>query len=98
VEHNEANLQGIDAVDKAAPVMDQKAPGDTAMNDTESESDREEVSAGAALSVPLNQVIFSICIRMLRKRNFSKICTSLRDGQDRYKISKKQLFENLYQS
>ncbi len=42
VEHNEANLQGIDVVDKEAPVMDQKAPVQAAMNDTESDSDKEE--------------------------------------------------------
>ena len=90
VEFTETNPKGIDAIEQQAP--------DTVMNDTESESEKEETPAGAALSVPLKQVIlkqviFSIPIIFdrYRKHNFSKICTRLKAGQGWYKISKRRL-------
>jgi hypothetical protein len=48
-EFTETNPQGIDVIDK-------EAPGDTVMNDTESESEMEQISTDASLSVPLQQV------------------------------------------
>jgi hypothetical protein len=54
VEFTETNPAGV--IDKEAPVKDTQAPVDTVMNDTESESEIEEISAGGVLSVPLNQV------------------------------------------
>jgi len=47
-------LQVSDATGQKAPADDQEVPGDM-MNDTESESG-EEISAGAALSVPMQEV------------------------------------------
>jgi hypothetical protein len=49
-------LQVSNATGQEAPEDDQEVPGDTVMNDTESESDIEEISAGAALSVPVQEV------------------------------------------
>jgi hypothetical protein len=57
-------LQVSNATGQEAPEDDQEVPGDTVMNDTESESDIEEISAGAALSVPVQEVC----------RFFSKSC------------------------
>jgi len=52
-------LQVSNATGQEAPEDDQEVPGDTVMNDTESESDIEEISAGAALSVPMQEVCLS---------------------------------------
>jgi hypothetical protein len=49
-------LQVSNATGQEAPEDDQEVPGDTVMNDTESESDIEEIAAGAALAVPMQQV------------------------------------------
>jgi hypothetical protein len=54
-EYTETNPKGIDAMEQEAPAIEQKAPGYTGMNDTESESEIEEISAGAASSVQLKQ-------------------------------------------
>lgn len=55
-EYTETNPKGIDAMEQEAPPIDQDAPGNAVMNDTESESEIEESSAVGVLSVPLNQV------------------------------------------
>jgi hypothetical protein len=47
VEFTETNPEDINAIDKKARVIDQKATHDTVMNDTESESEIQEISAGA---------------------------------------------------
>ncbi len=47
VEFNETNAKGSDVIDKEMSVIDQRAPNDTVMNDTESESEIQEISAGA---------------------------------------------------
>lgn len=52
-EFTETNPAGV--IDKQAPEKDQQAPG-TVMNDTESESEMEQVSTGAASSVVTQQV------------------------------------------
>ncbi len=45
-----------------APADEQEVPGDTVMNDTESESG-EEISAGATLSVPMQEVCLSFFLK-----------------------------------
>ena len=52
LEFTETNAEGIDASEQQAPMMDQ----DAVVNDTESESDKEETPAGAASSVLMQQV------------------------------------------
>jgi hypothetical protein len=59
------------AIDHEEHATDEQAPGDTVMNDTESES--EELSAGAALAVPMQQVCLSSKSCVL-KFSFSKSC------------------------
>jgi hypothetical protein len=54
VEFTETNAVGV--IDKQAPAKDQQAPGNTGMNDTESESEMEQISTGAASSVVTQQV------------------------------------------
>ncbi len=75
---NVAEAPAQEAISAAASTG-QQASNDTVMNDTESESG-EEISAGAALSVPMQEVclsfrkvVFSIPINFDRdrKRNFS---------------------------
>jgi hypothetical protein len=44
-EYTETNPKGIDAMEQEAPPIDQDAPGDPNMNDTESDSDKEETPA-----------------------------------------------------
>ena len=60
-------------IDKEATVKDTQASGDTVMNDTESESDMEQVSTGAVSSVVTQQVCLLI---------FEKLC--FRSGTNLY--------------
>ena len=64
VEFTETNPVGV--IDKQAPAKDQQAPGDTGMNDTESESEMEQISTGAASSVLTQQV----CLFIFEKLRF----------------------------
>ena len=64
VEFTETNPAGV--IDKEAPVKDTQAPGDTVMNDTESESEIEQISTGAASSVVTQQV----CLFIFEKLRF----------------------------
>jgi hypothetical protein len=80
LEFTETNPAAV--IDKEASASEQEAP-DTVMNDTESESDKEETAAGAALSVPLKEVI-------LKQVIFFDTYTFLY-------VAKMQLFDILYQ-
>ena len=71
VEFTETNPAGV--IDKQAPAKDQQAPDDTVMNDTESESEMEQISTGAASSVVTQQVCLFI---------FEKLC--FRSGTNLY--------------
>ena len=66
VEFTETNPAGV--IDKEVTVKDQQAPGDTVMNDTESESEMEQISTGAASSVVTQQV----CLFIFEKLRFHK--------------------------
>ena len=45
------------AIDHEEHATDEQAPGDTVMNDTESESEMEQVSTAAASSAPMQEVV-----------------------------------------
>ncbi len=47
--------------------VDNQAPNDTVMNDTESESEIQEISAGADLSVPIQEVCYLLLRDMLSR-------------------------------
>ena len=64
VEFTETNPAGV--MHKQAPAKDQQAPIDTVMNDTESESEMEQISTGAASSVVTQQV----CLFIFEKLRF----------------------------
>ncbi len=65
VEFTETNPNGIEVMEQDTPVIDQDAPRQAVMNDTKSDSDKEETPAGGVLSVPLNQVcIFHFYLKM----------------------------------
>jgi hypothetical protein len=56
VEFTETKPEALAGLGLGIDAIEQKAPGNAVMNDTESESDKEETPAGGVLSVPLNQV------------------------------------------
>ena len=58
-------LQVSNATGQEAPEDDQEVPGDTVMNDTESESDIEEIAADAALAVPMQEVCHFLSLSVL---------------------------------
>ena len=66
LEFTETNPAAV--IDKEATVKDTQAPGDTVMNDTESESEMEQISTGAASSVVTQQV----CLFIFEKLRFHK--------------------------
>ena len=66
VEFTETNPAAV--MHKQAPAKDQQAPIDTVMNDTESESEMEQISTGAASSVVTQQV----CLFIFEKLSFHK--------------------------
>ena len=66
VEFTETNPAAV--MHKQAPAKDQQAPIDTVMNDTESESEMEQISTGAASSVQMRQV----CLFIFEKFSFHK--------------------------
>ena len=76
VEFTETNPEALRGLGLGIDAIDQKAPGDTVMNDTESEGEMEqpstgvEISAGAALSVPMQQV----CLFFLFSRPSQTTC------------------------
>ena len=71
VEFTETNPAGV--IDKEAPAKDTQAPGDTVMNDTESESEMEQISTGAASSV-LTQQVCLLIFEKLRFRSGTNLC------------------------
>ena len=59
----ETCLQVSNVTGQQAPADEQEVPGDTVMNDTESESETEENSAGSALAVPMQQVRYLVFMK-----------------------------------
>ena len=56
VEFTETNPEALHGLGLGIDAIEQKAPGDAVVNDTESEGEGEEIFAGAALAVPMQQV------------------------------------------
>jgi len=73
VEFNETNPKNIDAIDKETPVIDQRAPNDTVMNDTESESKIQAISEDATLSVPNQKVCHLLLLYVSHSRLFGNV-------------------------
>ena len=73
VEFTETNPEALRGLGLGIDAIDQKAPGDTVMNDTESESEVGEISAGAALSVPMQQVCLFFFIFKTISDNLSEM-------------------------
>ena len=61
VEFNETNPEALCGLGLGIDENDKEAPGDAVMNDTESESEGGEISAGAAMAVPMQQ----LCLQTL---------------------------------
>ena len=73
VEFSETNPEALGGLGLGIDAIEQKAPGDAVVNDTESEGEGEEISTGAALAVPMQQVCLSSKSCVL-KFSFSKSC------------------------
>ena len=74
LEFTETNPEGIDGIDQEAPAIEQKAPGDMVMNDTESDAAGEtveEFSTTAALPAPMHQVCQLHFCNIFRNEKFS---------------------------
>ncbi len=68
VEFSETKPEALGGLGLGIDAIEQKAPGNMGINDTESEGEGEEISAGAALAVPMQQV----CIFFLKFKNIIK--------------------------
>ena len=63
LEFTETNPEGIDAIGQEAPAIEQEAPGDTVMNDTESEGEGGEISTGGNFALFMAQVCLSFFLK-----------------------------------